>query len=212
MVPGCQPKGGSSKRSNFRAATENARQTTLEFLRLAAQAGRSEHVQRPLTLRSKPRTPIRPHRPQRRTSGSDRSSRITFPFRRHCLPSHEHRPLTADLNPSNRSANQEGFFLALLSVRAPVAQWTEQRPSKPRVAGSNPARRAFLRYVIAGVSIVRSRRARRKSRTSTWIAPATGIAASAPRTPATSAQTSSATMITSGDSATVSLLSTGLSS
>jgi hypothetical protein len=55
------------------------RQTTRDFLRLAAQAGRSEHVQRPLTLRSKPRTPIRPHRPQRRKTGSDITSRISLP-------------------------------------------------------------------------------------------------------------------------------------
>jgi len=54
------------------------RQTTFIFLRLAAQAGRSEHVQRPPTLRSKPRTPIRPHKAQCRKTGS--TSRILIPL------------------------------------------------------------------------------------------------------------------------------------
>jgi hypothetical protein len=107
-----------------------------------------------------------------------------------------------------RAVRRNAPTVPLRWAGAPVAQWTEQRPSKPRVAGSNPARRALLlrpRQVIAGVSTARSRRARRKSMTSTWMAPATGIAASAPRTPATSAPMSTEMRITSGDSATVRL-------
>ncbi len=57
---------------------------------------------------------------------------------------------------------------------------------------------------VAG-SIARSRRARRKSTIRTWIAPATGIAASAPRTPASSAPTSTETRIASGERETVRL-------
>ena len=34
---------------------------------------------------------------------------------------------------------------ATLALRAPVAQWTERRPSKPLVGGSNPPGRIFLR-------------------------------------------------------------------
>src|SRR5262249_19599898 len=57
----------------------------------------------------------------------------------------------------------------------------------------------------AGGFVPRSCRARKKSWITTWIAPATGIAASAPRTPASSAPTRTETRIASGDSATVRL-------
>jgi hypothetical protein len=76
------------------------------LLRLAAQARRSEHVQRLLTLRSKPRVPIRPHGAQRRKIGSDLTSRnfITRSFRRGPQSwRHVHRSPTAGLNPPNRS-------------------------------------------------------------------------------------------------------------
>jgi hypothetical protein len=43
-----------------------------------------------------------------------------------------------------------------LSSLAPVAQWTERRPSKPRVGGSNPPRR--IRRLSAALLVEARRR------------------------------------------------------
>src|SRR6185295_15825789 len=42
----------------------------------------------------------------------------------------------------------------LRSARAPVAQWTEQRTSNPRVGGSNPPRRNLASPAHAGLALV----------------------------------------------------------
>ncbi len=43
-----------------------------------------------------------------------------------------------------RPAAESGGGRATLARQAPVAQWTERRPSKPLVGGSNPPGRIFL--------------------------------------------------------------------
>ena len=40
---------------------------------------------------------------------------------------------------------------SIITMRAPVAQGTEQRTSNPLVAGSNPAERAILNKVAVGI-------------------------------------------------------------